>query len=192
VSTADTCFSGRKVLNNPLLPALLTPWRTRRRSYWTPQNDFSRCVRIESPAGQDVVAPFAERPLNSYNEICNGKQPDKFCYTEECHNGIWLQFGPVGGWCAMTPRTIYEQIRFPLVSDRTYFYEDGIYAINLLERGYRSAILKGVRCYHATGVWWNSQYQEYWASRNRDQPDELRKMKLFVERGILVKDAQRP
>jgi glycosyltransferase involved in cell wall biosynthesis len=33
----------------------------------------------------------------------NGSKPEEYAYKDEWHDGICLQFGPAGGWCAMTP-----------------------------------------------------------------------------------------
>jgi|LSQX01.1.fsa_nt_gb glycosyltransferase involved in cell wall biosynthesis len=122
----------------------------------------------------------------------NGSKPEEYAYKDEWHDGICLQFGPAGGWCAMTPRHLYEQVRFPVREDEVYFIYDGVYVSGIMERNYRCAILKDVRCYHATGVWWNQQYQKYWELRCKNRPQEARRMKLFMERGVFIKDTIRP
>jgi glycosyltransferase involved in cell wall biosynthesis len=122
----------------------------------------------------------------------NGNKPEEYAYAEETYGGITLQFGPVGGWCTMTPRHIYEMARFPIVEGKTYFYHDGMYNERIRKLGRRAAILKDVRCYHAVGVWWNAQYADYWTEAHANDPKALQNMKSFLERGVFTKDCQRP
>jgi GT2 family glycosyltransferase len=156
---------------------------------------------LELPEGflGKMIAAFAACPDLGYlaldvvrDDKTNGAKPEEYAYTEETCGGVTLQFGPTGGWCAMTRRSLWEEIHYPLIPGAKHFYEDGLFCEALRGRGLRHAILKGVCCYHAVGVWWLAQYQEYWEERFHDDPDELRKMRLFLEKGVLIKDAQRP
>lgn len=122
----------------------------------------------------------------------NGNKPEEYAYTEETYEEVTLQFGPVGGWCTMTPRQVYEAVHFPIVDGARYFYEDALYHQRIKTIGRRAAILKDVRCYHAVGVWWNARYADYWAETRADDPQALRNMQRFLERGVFIKDCQRP
>lgn len=125
------------------------------------------------------------------DERTNGRKAEEYAYRNEQYGEIVLQFGPVGGWCAMTPVAVYEQVHFPTVENARYYYEDGMYIHGLTGIGYRAAILQGAKCYHAAGPWWNREHQEYWRECHAEQPDELRKMDLLIDKGILIKDTQR-
>ncbi|MGI5818815.1 MAG: glycosyltransferase family 2 protein [Armatimonadota bacterium] len=156
---------------------------------------------IDLPQGflSKMVAAFEACPDIGYlaldvvrDETTNGGKPEEYAYEEEWHDGICLQFGPTGGWCTMTPRRLYEKVGFALVPAKSYFFEDGMYSHDLADLGYRSAILKGVRCYHAKGVVWNAAYQEHWETRAEDHPDEIDRMRRYLDEGIFVRDTQRP
>lgn len=145
---------------------------------------------------QEAFAAFPELGYVALDvvrdEKTNGNKPEEYAYTEETRGDVTLQFGPVGGWCTMTPRAVYEAVHFPIIEGVKYFYHDGMYHERIKTIGRRAAILKGVRCYHAVGVWWNAQYADYWAEAHAADPKALRDMKRFLERGVFMKDCQRP
>lgn len=145
---------------------------------------------------QEAFAAFPELGYVALDvvrdEKTNGNKPEEYAYTEETRGDVTLQFGPVGGWCTMTPRAVYEAVHFPTLEGARYFYEDGMYHERIKTIGRRAAILKDVRCYHAVGVWWNAQYADYWAETRSGDPKALRDMKRFLERGVFTKDCQRP
>jgi GT2 family glycosyltransferase len=67
-------------------------------------------------------------------------------YTEK---GIRLLRGPVGGWCAITSRAVYEEVGgFREGDGAVYWYEDAAYVSDVERLGYRTATLADVRVAH--------------------------------------------
>ncbi len=123
------------------------------------------------------------------DEFTNGAKPPEKRYTEKDYgNGLILQFGPVGGWCFMIPRYIYKKVGKLRECKRTIFFaEDGDYIIRTEMKGLKSAILKNVRCYHATGEYHNKKYQavynnkmRHWDHSDKDLHKLLRKIKYTI------------
>jgi len=104
------------------------------------------------------------------NEYTTGAKFSEESYTEkEFGNGTVLQFGPTGGWCFMIPRRIYDIVG-PLrqMKNRIFFGEDEDYVIRCQLKGLESAILKGVKCFHATGPYYNKEYKEIFENKMSD------------------------
>jgi GT2 family glycosyltransferase len=104
------------------------------------------------------------------NEHTTGAKYPKEDYTEkEFEKGVILQFGPVGGWCFMIPRRVYNIVG-PLrqMRKKIFFAEDGDYVLRCRIKGYESAILKGVKCFHATGPYYNEEYKEIFDKKMSD------------------------
>lgn len=96
------------------------------------------------------------------NEHTQGaKLPENEYKEKDFGNNVVLQFGAVGGWCFMVPRHVYKNVG-PLRQSKKkiFFGEDGDYVVRCYYKGYESAILKGVKCFHATGPYYNKGYEK--------------------------------
>jgi GT2 family glycosyltransferase len=70
-------------------------------------------------------------------------------YVPSTVNETRLLEGPVGGWCAMTSREVYERVGgFRTREDRIYWYEDAAYVADVERLGYRTATLADLRVAH--------------------------------------------
>ncbi len=71
---------------------------------------------------------------------------------EQLPDGGKLEIGVVGGWCAATPRTLFQALGgFPMRGAGLFELEDGAYANLLFQYGMRFAIHTDVKVYHASG-----------------------------------------
>ncbi len=90
------------------------------------------------------------------DEFTHGAKPLPVHYQSVTRDDVTLEFGPTGGWATATPRKFYFSTEgFPFRPHKPYFSEDGYYNRIVRERGKKSAILTGVKCYHASGPNWN-------------------------------------
>jgi Tfp pilus assembly protein PilF len=93
------------------------------------------------------------------NEYTNGAKPPEEEYNELTCNGKVLQEGKVGGWCLCIKRDVYNQIGGLGNSNlNTPFFEDGILNNKVKEAGFRTGILKEIKCFHANGLYYSKQY----------------------------------
>src|SRR4051794_11941790 len=65
-------------------------------------------------------------------------------YSFEEVNGIRLKVGPVGGWCAITSRELYESVGGLPQKKQVYWLHDHEYIKRITKVGYSSAILEDV------------------------------------------------
>lgn len=95
------------------------------------------------------------------DEMTNGAKPDDDLYFEESKEGITIQRGPAGGWCAIMRTKDLKKIRF-LLQFRKFDMSSGEdsnlvwFLKNLLRKG--PAILKGEKCLHAAGPFYSKKY----------------------------------
>jgi GT2 family glycosyltransferase len=106
-------------------------------------------------------------------------------YTEYELNGVRLLDGPTGGGCAMTARSIYDEVGgFRTDEGRTFWLEDANYVADIQRLGYRAAILADLRVHHTGGEYYSAPIaakNEYWEAYHRS----LRR-KNRVKRGLLL------
>ncbi|MBI1865467.1 MAG: glycosyltransferase [Nitrospirae bacterium] len=114
---------------------------------------------IYLPAAWDeaMVRAFAVDPALGFlaadvvqDDVTRGGKPGPDCYERTEHDGgIVIDYGPAGGWLAMTPRLVFEEAGgFPRLG-RLYYHHDGIYSERVVSMGYRTGVLAGVKVYHA-------------------------------------------
>jgi len=104
------------------------------------------------------------------NEHTTGAKYPAESYTEKKYSeGVTLQFGPVGGGAFMIPRVVYERVgRLRIMRNKIFFAEDGDYITRCANKGYKNAILKDVKCFHATGPYYNVDYTEVFDKKMKD------------------------
>lgn len=95
------------------------------------------------------------------DEKTNGGKFDESIYFEEsfCNGKFIIQIGPVGGWCFLISRKVYNEVgKLMYDKTRTFIAEDGDYQLRTENRGLRTGILKGFKVYHATGEYYNNLF----------------------------------
>lgn len=112
------------------------------------------------------------------NEHTTGAKLPEDAYKEKIlGNGLILQTGPAGGWCFMISRRVYNTVgKFRQAKGKIFFGEDGDYVIRCRLKGFFSAILKDVKCFHATGPYYNEKYMEIFENKMSD----LKKNKIDI------------
>lgn len=144
--------------------------------------EFTVCLDddiLELPENwaEKMIAAFTAEPKLGYlaldviqNEHTTGAKLSEENYKDkEYANGIVLQFGPVGGWCFMIPRTVYEIVgKLRQIKGKVFFGEDGDYNTRCRLKGFKSAILKNVKCFHATGPYYNENYKFIFENKMSD------------------------
>jgi len=126
---------------------------------------------------EKMIAAFTAEPKLGYlaldviqNEHTTGAKFSEDSYKEKKYpNGIVLQFGPAGGWCVMIPRSVYEIVgKLRQIKGKIFFGEDGDYVTRCRLKGFKSAILKDVKCFHATGPYYNENYKLIFENKMSD------------------------
>jgi len=96
------------------------------------------------------------------NEFTNGAKPGPEFYRIEkyCGGTYNLMIGPTGGWCFLISRKVYNEVgKFLILNDRVFFAEDGDYGVRTIGRGFKVGILEGLKVFHATGDYYNTEYE---------------------------------
>jgi GT2 family glycosyltransferase len=77
---------------------------------------------------------------------------DAHRYTERTINGVNVTEGPVGGWCTMTSREIYDEVGgFKVNKKFNFWHEDGDYVNAVRLAGYTFGLLTDLKVFHASG-----------------------------------------
>jgi GT2 family glycosyltransferase len=124
---------------------------------------------VEVPWGwlNEMIRAFEAVPRAGYmaanviqDESTNGAKPEAHLYRSfDYGDGVVIEYGPTGGWCTITSRTIIRRVgNFIEMPDRTFFLADGDFAQRCVRRGYRVGIVREVRVYHASGVAKSKEY----------------------------------
>jgi O-antigen/teichoic acid export membrane protein/GT2 family glycosyltransferase len=122
---------------------------------------------------EDFVRAYKKIPYAGYlatdviqNEFTNGAKTDEYVYNLHNYNDIILLEGPTGGWCFMVSREVYNTIgKFYVNYDRTFFFEDKDYCFRTLAKGFRVGIVDGIKVLHATGEYYNKEYNEVYTNK---------------------------
>jgi O-antigen/teichoic acid export membrane protein len=114
---------------------------------------------------ENMVSAYKSVPYMGYlvadvvqDEKTNGaKFPEDSYSNKDYFDGlITIQAGPVGGWCFMVSREVYNETgKLLTIPDRKFIFEDGDFQLRVSYSGFQSGILKGVKVYHATGDYYN-------------------------------------
>jgi hypothetical protein len=69
----------------------------------------------------------------------------------------------------MIPRKVYNVVgKLRQVKGKVFFGEDGDYNIRCNLQGFKNAILKDVKCFHATGPYYNENYKLLFENKMSD------------------------
>lgn len=93
------------------------------------------------------------------NKFTNGAKPAETSFIEEERDGKIIQQGDAGGWCACVPRTVFVNLkRFYNEQLSMANTEDSILNIHIRGAGYKTGILKNIRCFHASGPVYSKKF----------------------------------
>lgn len=96
---------------------------------------------------------------------------DKHLYTDHEVNGVRLLEGPVGGWCAMTSRSIHDSVGgYPTHPRHIFFHHDAAYIKSIATVGLRASVLRDLSVFHASGPYYSTVFtvkDEYYAEVDR-------------------------
>lgn len=146
------------------------------------KGEFIACLDddiLELPEewAEKMVEAFKSDPELGYlaldviqNEHTTGAKLSEENYKDKLlDNGQILQTGPAGGWCFMVSRRVYNIVgKFRQAKGRIFILEDGDYVIRCRLKGFYSAILKDVKCFHATGPYYNKNYEKIFENKMKD------------------------
>lgn len=75
-------------------------------------------------------------------------------------HGVRLLTGPVGGYCSITSRAVYDAVGgFPQKADRIFFHEDAEYFARVTRAGYTATIAADLKVLHASGPYYSQSKQ---------------------------------
>jgi GT2 family glycosyltransferase len=116
-----------------------------------------------------LAANLAHNPHDITSEVMYGINAGLY-RTEEV-NGVRLKVGgPVGGWCSVTSRELYDRVGGLSEQKDAYWLEDGVLLERLSDLGYGCACLEDLHVVHASGPHYAPTPPEklaYWRSYNR-------------------------
>lgn len=95
------------------------------------------------------------------NEHTTGAKHSSDKYRDVVIDNLTVEEGPTGGWCTGFRRKDYKWISFIFNSFGRYNFkhgEDGALQILFKIIGKRSGIIKGLKCFHATGPYYSKHY----------------------------------
>ncbi|HEY5506474.1 MAG TPA: glycosyltransferase, partial [Coriobacteriia bacterium] len=93
------------------------------------------------------------------DEITNGAKPPADQYRAQAHGDVVIEYGPTGGWCAMTSRAVIDRIgNFIEQPDKVFFLEDGEFGQRCRRAFLRVGIVRDVVVYHAAGPLANAKF----------------------------------
>mgnify|MGYP001203974854 CR=1 FL=1 len=95
------------------------------------------------------------------NEFTNGAKPPDDHYRDVVNGDLTIQLGPTGGWCTCFRRRDFRKIQvfFEMSKINMKVSEDGLLAgLFLRWCGLKSGIIKGHRCFHATGPHYSKEH----------------------------------
>ena len=89
------------------------------------------------------------------NDFTNGAKPEPENYVDDTRQGLTVEKGPAGGWCACFRRSDYRKLRWRLMftSISMKYGEDSFLTGNFERRlSLHSGVIRDAVCLHATGT----------------------------------------
>jgi O-antigen biosynthesis protein len=97
-----------------------------------------------------LAANLVDDPNDSASQYIKYLREVRSAYVRREVDGIAILQGPTGGSCTMTSRELYERVGgFGQKPTSIYWREDARYVRNIHRLGYQSAVLEGLRVWHA-------------------------------------------
>lgn len=96
------------------------------------------------------------------NEHTNGSKPESHHYTDVTVNGLTVESGPTGGWCAGFRAKDFKKISwlFNMMPLTMKSGEDGALQHLFKLFGKKSGIIKDQKCFHASGSFYSKQFDQ--------------------------------
>jgi GT2 family glycosyltransferase len=105
-------------------------------------------VRI--PSLGYLAANLVDDPNDSASQYIKYLREQRSAYRRREIDGIPILEGPTGGSCTMTSRELYQRVGgFGQKPGSIYWREDARYVREIHRLGYQSAVLEGLRVWHA-------------------------------------------
>jgi GT2 family glycosyltransferase len=106
-----------------------------------------------------LMSSLVDDPNDTASQYIKYLREERSAYTRHEINGITILEGPTGGSCTMTSRELYERVGgFGENRKSTYWREDARYVRKIHRLGYRSAMLEGLRVWHAGGPYYSGEW----------------------------------
>jgi GT2 family glycosyltransferase len=129
-----------------------------------------------------LAANLVNNPHDVTAQIMYGRSAQQYRFEET--EGMRLKLGPVGGWCAMTSREIYDRAGgFAQNSKYVFWLEDAAFIDAVKKIGYEAGILDDLRVVHAGGDYYSErspEKQRYWEEYFRRARRQRRIKRLLV------------
>jgi GT2 family glycosyltransferase len=110
---------------------------------------------------------------------------DKHRFTPDVVAGVKVLRGPIGGYCTMTSREVYDRVGgFQEDKRFIFWHEDAAYAGAVGRAGYQTLILQDIKVFHASGPAYSTdaavdaakdQYYS-WRDRQKARRDWVKKL----------------
>jgi GT2 family glycosyltransferase len=139
---------------------------------------------VQLPEIGFLAADLEDDPHDTASHIRHHVRPHEYAEVER--HGVRLLFGPTGGGCAITSRSVNELVGgFPQQKGRSFFLEDAAYIERIEEHGLQAAVLADLRVHHTGGEYYAGSTPEkdaYWArvDRARARRDAAKRTLLAV------------
>lgn len=97
-----------------------------------------------------LAASLHDDPNDSASQYIKYLREERNAYKRVEINGVAILEGPTGGGCTMTSRELYERAGgFRTHRNLVFWHEDAAYVRDIHRLGYRSAVLEGLKVWHA-------------------------------------------
>lgn len=131
-----------------------------------------------------LAASLVDDPNDSASQFFKHLRDERGAYTRREINGVAILEGPTGGGCTMTSRALYERVGgFGQNEKLIYWHEDAAYVKKIHRIGYDSAMLEGLRVWHAGGPYYSKMSRAKLAYHHRET--RIRRRKDRVKRILL-------
>jgi len=114
------------------------------------------------------VGYLAANLANNPHDITSGVMygVNAHLYRTETVNDVRIKVdGPIGGWCSLISRELYDRVGGFTEHENAFWLEDGVLLDELARLGYRPACLEDVEVVHASGPYYSPTPPEklaYW------------------------------
>jgi GT2 family glycosyltransferase len=106
-----------------------------------------------------LMSSLVDDPNDTASQYIKYLREERSAYTRHEINGITILEGPTGGSCTMTSRELYQRVGgFGENRKSAYWREDARYVRKIHRLGYRSAMLEGLRVWHAGGPYYSGEW----------------------------------
>ena len=132
-----------------------------------------------------LVADLKEDPNDSAYRYLTFAKEERKVFTRKDVNGITILEGPTGGGCSMTSREVYDRVGgFRQHRKLVFWHEAASYVRDVRKLGYRTAILEGLKVWHAGSPYYSEPSQAKLAFHEHRARADARKN--VIKRALLA------